>query len=229
VAHEARIQQKQALFQQSRTKEDLGQLAEVLARAGAWAEAGEAFAKAVEQSPQNILLQYHHFLSVLRAGNQKAYRRLAADALARYGPGATEFSSLTAWACSLAPGIVADHDEPVRVAEAALERAAAKHSKPIALRCLGAALYRAGRYEEAIRRLAESGTSEGVLAVPQVGAFLAMAHHHKGNDAEARRWLDKLQSYKPSDPAGDFWDAVEIHLLRREAESVVAEGPPAQP
>src|SRR5262249_35446737 len=120
-AHDARIEQKQALLEQLRAKLDPEQRAEFLALAGQWAEGAVALAEAVEQSPQNINFQYHRFLSVLRPGDKGAYRRIAAENLARYGPGAP----WVAWACSLAPDVVADHDVPVRGAEATLERASA--------------------------------------------------------------------------------------------------------
>ena len=61
-------------------------------------------------------------------------------------------------------------------------------------------------------------------------AFLSMAHHRRGERSEARRWLDKLRSYKPTNAASPFsWNAVEIGILRREVESVVMSGEPTRP
>ena len=34
------------------------------------------------------------------------------------------------------------------------------------------------------------------------------------------RWLRRLQDYRPAQ-GGDFWNALEIHLLRREAEGLI--------
>jgi hypothetical protein len=55
-------------------------------------------------------------------------------------------------------------------------------------------------------------------------AFLAMAHHRRGDRAEARRWLDKLRAWKPQESSAGPWVRAEIEALRREAEAVVRGG-----
>ena len=97
------------------------------------------------------------------------------------------------------------------------------------LNTLGAALYRAGRFEEAIRRLNESIQALDGGDVPKGFAFLAMAHHRLGHGDEAKRWLDKLAAYQPKEGADFSWDDVEIRILRREAESLILGSPPAAP
>ena len=97
------------------------------------------------------------------------------------------------------------------------------------LKTLGAALYRAGRFEEAIRRLDESIQARGDGGDPKGFAFLAMAHHRLGHRDEAKRWLDKLVAYRPKEGADFSWDDVEIRILRREAESMILGSPPAAP
>ena len=67
------------------------------------------------------------------------------------------------------------------------------------LNTLGASLYRAGRFGEAIRRLNESIQALDGGDVPKGFAFLAMAHHRLGHGDEAKRWLDKLVAYQPKD------------------------------
>jgi tetratricopeptide (TPR) repeat protein len=93
------------------------------------------------------------------------------------------------------------------------------------LNTLGAALYRAGRIDEAIVRLDESVKASGGVGVPQDWAFLAMAHRKKGNDDEARRWLEKLRSHKPDEKAGFSTDVVECRILLREAEALLGDSP----
>jgi tetratricopeptide (TPR) repeat protein len=90
-----------------------------------------------------------------------------------------------------------------------------------ALRLLGAALYRAGRFEEAIRRLDESDRAPDDAGEPKAFAFLALTHHRLGHHDEAKRWLEKLEAYQPKEGADLFWDEVEIRILRREAESLI--------
>jgi hypothetical protein len=48
-----------------------------------------------------------------------------------------------------------------------------------------------------------------------------MAHHHLGHRDEAKRWLDKVAAYQPKEGADFSWDEMEIHILRREAESLI--------
>ena len=97
------------------------------------------------------------------------------------------------------------------------------------LRTLGAALYRAGRFAEAIRSLEESHQNRSDDGDPRGFAFLAMAHHRLGHRDEAQRWLDKLAASQPKEGADFSWDDVEVRILRREAESVILGSPPAAP
>jgi tetratricopeptide (TPR) repeat protein len=86
-------------------------------------------------------------------------------------------------------------------------------------------MYRAGRYDEAIRRLEEAIQVRGGEGGPAVWAFLAMAHHRLGQRAEARGWLDRLREHRPSEDPAQFWDELEVRLLRSEAEAVILYDP----
>jgi hypothetical protein len=55
---------------------------------------------------------------------------------------------------------------------------------------------------------------------PTDWSYLALAHARKGNLAEARRWLDRLRTFRPV-PSFTFWDLQELALLRSEAESLL--------
>ena len=57
------------------------------------------------------------------------------------------------------------------------------------LNTLGAVLYRAGRFEEAVRQLKRSVEVHGAGGTPYDALFLAMAHHQLGHADQARRWL----------------------------------------
>ena len=96
---------------------------------------------------------------------------------------------------------------------------------------LGAALYRAGRFEESIRRLEEGIRERGGESLPQDWVFLALAHQQLGHRAEALRWLDRFQTYKANEKPDAFWDELEIRLLRTEAEALILYDPvfPADP
>ena len=96
---------------------------------------------------------------------------------------------------------------------------------------LVAALYRAGRFEDAIRRLEERIKLRNRADEPINWTFLAMAHHHLGNRDEARRWLDRLRAREPNTNPNEFWNELAIGLLRSEAEAVILYDPifPADP
>jgi tetratricopeptide (TPR) repeat protein len=89
---------------------------------------------------------------------------------------------------------------------------------------LGAALYRAGRYDEAIRRLQEQIRERGRGDAFEY-AFLSMAHHRLGHREEALRWLDQLRQYQPFNDPDYFWYDLQMRLLRSEAEAVILYDP----
>jgi predicted Zn-dependent protease len=122
---------------------------------------------------------------------------------------------------------VADLTVPVQMAEAALAAYPADE-KRFALNTLGAALFRAGRIDEAIARLNESAKASGGAGVPQEWVFLAMAHHKKGNGEEARRWLEKVRAHDKAEKIAFSSDLVETRILLKEAEALLREPPPAR-
>jgi hypothetical protein len=86
---------------------------------------------------------------------------------------------------------------------------------------LGAALCRARRFEEAIARQEERIKLRSGASEPIDWPFMAMAHHRLGHREEARRWLDRLSCRQPRTDPDRFWEELEIHLLRGEAEALI--------
>jgi eukaryotic-like serine/threonine-protein kinase len=125
-----------------------------------------------------------------------------------------------AWNSALSPGPLVDREEAVRLAEIALNGMppAQKH---LVLNTLGAALYRASRFEEAIRRLEEAIRKRNGAEEPLDWPFLAMAHQRLGHHHEARRWLNRILDRQPIADPNVFWEELAIRRLRREAEAVV--------
>jgi tetratricopeptide (TPR) repeat protein len=184
------------------------------------------FGQAIGHLPDDLRLRYGHVLSLLVLGDEAGLRRAGSELLDRFG---RSTSSLTAnnvaWYCVLAPdGVAADREASVRLAELAFS-GATEAQKSTYLNTLGAALYRAGRFREAIARLEEGIRRRGDRSFPQDWAFLGLAHHRLGQDAEAHSWLDRLRTYRPSEGPQDFWNELEIRLLHREAESVILQDP----
>jgi tetratricopeptide (TPR) repeat protein len=166
----------------------------------------------------------------LRGGDRDAYRADCAGMFKHFG----EADSLgqpawfTAWTCALAPNAV-DNYAPVLALAERLRADRPEDQKRV--QSLGALLYRAGRFEEAVERLMEAERlSTDPRASPIHGwFFLAMAHHRLGHAGEARRWLDKAMT--ASDQAiGDHdrgAEPMQLHhritltLLRTEAAALL--------
>jgi eukaryotic-like serine/threonine-protein kinase len=188
---------------------------------------------------------YSRAMLLLRDGDLDGYRRIRSEKLERFGEGAV-------WTCTLSPNSGTDPARSVALAE----RAIAKSTKGQGyinwnhwnVNQLGAALYRAGRFEEAVKRLTEA---TGLDAHPyrtnmlQTWFYLAMAHHRLGHAEDARRWLlEAVQGTEqalnsPTEPllksgnhAGVIppnWNReLTLQLLRREAEKLI-QGPATEP
>jgi WD40 repeat protein len=159
----AEVLQAQATHYQQKLKglgaSEAAQRAESLARNGQWDLAAAAFGKFVEQEPDNLMLRYPLIRSLIKAGDKAGVRRACEDLLNGL-VGSTDRTQFirVAWSCALTPDAVPDHEAPLRLAQVALAEHPEESAKEKSdmLNTLGAALYRAGRFEAAIRRLNES-------------------------------------------------------------------------
>src|SRR5262249_37054153 len=92
----------------------------------------------------------------------------------------------------------------------------------------GAALYRAGRFEDAVKRLGEACRLHAEGGTAWDWLFLAMAEHRLGHDGAARGWLDKAARWidqRPKEAAALAWyDRVELQLLREGAAKLLTPG-----
>ena len=162
-------------------------------------------------------------------GDEARYRRVSNDLLQRFGTGASLRNAREAvWTSVLRPDAVPDPSQSVRIAEKLVTQ---EPKVAFYLLSLGAALYRAGRFEEAIQRLNASIAARNDDGVYGDWLFLAMAHHRLGHAAEARQWLDKTLQWeaKKADAVPVRWnDRMELQFLRREAQELI-EGKAAEP
>ena len=158
--------------------------------------------------------------------------------LQRFGP--TDKASdghWVAWACALAPDAITDWTTAIALAEKAVQ------SDPkfvMYLNTLGAVLYRAGRFDEALARLAEveplvQEPSEAIKSPPAyTWFFLAMAQHRLGHADEAKQWLDKAVAWtdkifaEADQGTADLsWNRrLTLKLLRDEATTLLGVTPP---
>ena len=150
----------------------------VYADMGQWEKASADFVKATECKEPHEEAWYSRAMLHLRNGNMDGYREICSDMLQRFGTGAT-------WTCTLSPNSGVDPARIVRLAEKMLAKSARNHWH---VNQLGAALYRAGRFEKAVERLTEATE---LSADPyrsnmlNTWFYLAMAHHRLGH-AELR-------------------------------------------
>jgi WD40 repeat protein/Flp pilus assembly protein TadD len=170
----------------------------------------------------------------LWAGDLKEYRETCAEALDRFGQSADQAAANGAvWICTDGPKAVADPLVPVEISERVT--AAAPQSGQY-LGTLGRALYRAGRYQEALVKLQQAQllvSTEGTLLQ---WLFLAMTHDRLGHPKEARKWLDRsiqwLEESTPEKPKDASlgvpvsWPRwLLVNLQRYEAEALIRGSP----
>jgi serine/threonine protein kinase/WD40 repeat protein len=204
---------------------------EALARSGRWGEAASAFDEAIAAGAPGLEARARRVLFRLvlegPAGYRAACRELIRDFPAADMP--PRAANLLAWSGALSDGAVEDYGPLVRLAESAV----ASRPSQDRLNTLGALLYRAGRFEEAIRQLDRSVAAHGAGGTQYDALFLALAHHRLGHREEACRWYRRgtapapAELFKPDTIGDSSWiPRLELELLRREAAAVLGEGPP---
>lgn len=184
--------------------------------------AAATLAEAVRRMPEDPDLLRRLGLVLLCSGDRAGWRGATAAGLDRFAGTSSVWSAYRlALTCLLGPEGTADPKVPVRLAEVAVRGAGSETTKSTYSSTLGAVLYRAGRFNEAIGRLEEGIRLRGGVSLPQEWAFLAMTHHRLGHRDEALRWLDRLREHQPAADPTQFWNELESGLLRSEAEAVV--------
>lgn len=139
-------------------------------------------------------------------------------------------ANMAARILSLGPSALDNPQRAENLARRALEGASTDEERRMYRNTLGATLYRAGRYRDAIETLKHGISFVGTAEAPRSWAFLAMAEAALGETAAARRWLDRF-------PADTSWTRsvrsisdLEILLLWREAQAKVLDSAfPRQP
>jgi eukaryotic-like serine/threonine-protein kinase len=156
------------------------------AEQGHWKEALEAFALAA-QGPSVELAALERQALVVLAADRRSYPRLCKELNERMGPLPTP----SALRCVL---LAADNDlernNLVDLAEQALKSG---RNDPQVQENYGAALYRAGRHEEAERHLSAAVKRRGQDGTATQRLYLALALHKRGQKDEAQRlWHSTL-------------------------------------
>jgi tetratricopeptide (TPR) repeat protein len=204
----------------------------VLARQKKWDLALEAYDRVMTSLPPDTSAMLEYACLLLLTGDTAGYRRLCAKLVERYG-NTTDFDEAhnLSRVCTLAEGAVADPARPVAWAEPPSER----RPVPWFSHAVGAAQYRAGQFDEAVRAFRKSQA----LAPTWPGqcmndAFLILAHARLGQSDDARRFLEKtdrwladadrdLAAEQVGFPRRIFpADWLIVQVLRREAARALA-------
>jgi tetratricopeptide (TPR) repeat protein len=210
---------------------------------GRWAEADRDLARAVDRGVPDVQVWYGHLLLRLRQAGHVGYRRAAR----RLAPELRHIDdhrlfNYVAWCFALAPDALTDYRPVLEMARQAVDEDSDKRG---ARNTLGAVLYRAGQYREALQQLNRALQEHGRGGTVNDWVFLAMVHHRLGQAGEARKWLGKakeeIDRTEKQRPAKDrqsmsrqemvaylfSWAPMtELRLLYREAEALISKPKP---
>jgi tetratricopeptide (TPR) repeat protein len=196
-----------------------------------WRDAAAEFAKATELQPDDARLWRYRAMAQFAGGDVDAHRQTCTAMLERFGRTEDRFAAGNVLlACVLRADAIPDKERLLkltRVSDALWHWGAGVR---------GAALYRAGRYEECVRSFETAARRYRPRAWDW--CFLAMARHRLRDDDQARRclsearlWIDAANGHIGDDPSGTLpvwggWhEPVVIPLLLREAEELLERRP----
>jgi tetratricopeptide (TPR) repeat protein len=214
----------------------VGERGDLYAVRGLWSEAAAYHARAVQQYPDVAPLHYQLALARLIAGDLPGYRSACTAMFERFKTADDLLAAnRLAYASIYAPGAIPDLPTFIQVCERSVPLVAGGE------RVVGAALYRAGGFEQALERFQRSQKVFQPRAWDWL--FLAMIHSRLGQPSEARRFLEQADEWiteADKAPSGteqkgprwtDLTERPTILLLRSEAEAVVRFDPvfPANP
>jgi WD40 repeat protein/Flp pilus assembly protein TadD len=190
------------------------------AELGRWAEAEADLSKAIELKPDEARLWDRKAMVCLLAGNAEGYRQMTRKLVERFGQTRDpDTANIVAWACIRSSTDRTDRDLALALARKA---STAKPENLDYLQTLAAALYRAGRFQDALQHFNHLPKHKGHPAAPESWCFLAMTHHHLGHAAEAQRWLKKAQGLADQSLKNRDWsDRAFLKLLCLEAEALL--------
>jgi tetratricopeptide (TPR) repeat protein len=201
---------------------------------GQWDRAAADLNEAVGRGTADAHVLSQLALARLGGGDGKGYRAACALLLERFGQAENEWMAhLALQTCLVAPDAVPNG---ARLLEWAEKLAARNPGRYAELCTLGAALYRAGRFDAAAGRLQEAVRAPGAQSTVWDKLFLAMAQHRLNHAGEARAGLaqarTQIQELEKRGQKNDEW-LIEYHRaavrpLQREAEALI-EGPAAKP
>jgi tetratricopeptide (TPR) repeat protein len=195
-----------------------------------WPLAADEFGQSRALTPADYKLWNLEAISHLAAGDGDEYRQTCSQMLREFGTTQDPWTANeVVFACVLQPAAVPDPAQLVPLARVA------GRLHPGNDRVLGAVCYRAGDYDQAVHCLENSARFFRPRAWEW--CFRAMAHHRRGDVAEARRcleearkWIDEANRQDTVDltqrkPLWDgFTERFEFPLLYQEAQTLIEGG-----
>jgi Flp pilus assembly protein TadD len=208
--------------------------ANVSAELGEWDASAGDYARAIRLGADDPKVWTYLAYVMLARGDVGGCREVRSSLTERYrGTDDPSRNNLLAWTWAVGADPEGQPELAVELASRAVASQPRQHAY---LGTLGAALFRADRYEEAARRLDEAVEAQAAGGTFSQQLFLSMAHSRMGHDEEARRWLARADRWwatasgpnppaVPARPAPIRWqDRLLFALLRREASGLL--GPP---
>jgi WD40 repeat protein/tetratricopeptide (TPR) repeat protein len=204
---------------------------------GRWDQAAADFARGIKPASPDSEECIEHACLRLIIGDHEGYRAFV-DEIRRRADRIEDpyVAYVLARTAVVAAAPVVEPEQVTRWAE----QAVASSLNGWNLHTLGVAHYRAGRLDEAIKRLEESNASDwGEQGRMQNRLVLAMAYHRLGHATQSRalldevnRWWDGLEAAKTDGAvAMPLTDWLSLQLFRREAAALILGDPifPADP
>ena len=199
---------------------------------GQWDKASADFSRSIEINAGAPFPWYGRAMIRLQRGDRAGYRKDCAGMRQHFGRSVSpEAVHWTVWTCiQISDGV----DDWTKLAQWAEKTLAKDPNDFVRLTTLGAVLYRAGRFEEAARRLTDAEAAfKKDKARPSTIAytwlFRAMAEERLGHAQQAREWLAKAvreiehpPAERAKDPGVGSWRRwLTFRLLRGEAEALL--------
>jgi serine/threonine protein kinase/Flp pilus assembly protein TadD len=194
-----------------------------------WRLAADEFALASELAADDVHFWVYRVVAQLANGDLSAYRETCAEMVDRFaGTKDPRTARYVVYACMFRADTLSDMAQLVPLAHIADP---AWNGDTY---MLAAALYRAGRYDDAVRYFETATTASPPRALQ--ACIGAMAHYRLGNAVEARRhlaeaarWIEEANRQQVDDPSGtrpawaDWYEPIVYELLLREAQTLLGD------
>ena len=185
--------------------------------------AARDFSALARLMPYEPSVSREHALARLLNGDESTFQKVCAQMLERIRTlDDVNTGVLVARTCTLAPMTAAGVETCLRLAERAVS---AEPGNPMFLHVHGAALYRAGRSDEAVQQINAAIQQNQGRALRQNWLLLALIHAQSGKPQEAKKARENAVQAERFDSRRRWtWDVrVELNCLREQVEKALVD------